>query len=180
MKSNINLLQDKKKNQASILPTGAMYTLRFSAVSLLFIVSVSSIILFILISLSPLPKLKQQEQLALANLSQYHTDMLKLFLIKERTGVIQGILAKRTSYDTVLNAIQTKLPYGVEVRAMNIEKDTVLLTVSSGSLELLSTFIDSLTQLVTEKKTFSQITMSHLSIEQERKTYSVTLALLLL
>ena len=178
MSNNINLLENKKK-LISVITKTTSQLLRFSAVSLLFIVSVSSIILFILIALSPLPKLKQEEHLTMTTLSQYHTGMLKLFLIKERTSLIDKVLSKRMLYDIALDDIHSKLPDGVEVSSFSVEKNTLSLTVSSKSLELLNTFISNLTNSVNEKKSFSLITMSRLSMEKERKTYVVTLTLLL-
>lgn len=178
MSNTINLLDDKKNKV--LAKTDSLRALRLSAISFLFIVSALSVILFILISLSPLPNLRNQERLAIATLSQYHTDMVKLFWVKERTDTIATFLAKRTSYDKSLEAIQSKLPDGVEVQSLEVEKNTVSLTVSSNSLDLLNTFVSNLTTSVNEKKNFSQITLSSLSLEEDKTKYLVSIILLTL
>jgi Tfp pilus assembly protein PilN len=178
MNNSINLLVDKKNQRLG--RGGTLRILRLSAIVLLFIIASSSIILFILIALSPLPNLKAQERLARITLSQEHTDMAKLFLIKERVAAVEQILAKRRMYDRPLEIIQSLLPNGVEVEALKVEKNTVSLTVSSKSLTLLNTFVASLTGEVNQKKVFSQLSMGNLSIEATKNRYLVTLVLLLI
>jgi Tfp pilus assembly protein PilN len=175
--SNINLLEDKNKGDLS--RKDSFRAMRFGTIGLLFVVSASSIILFILISLSPLPSLRAQERTDIATLSANHTDMAKLFYIKERTTVIESVLSKRLSYDSVLEDIQSKLPNGVEMESIKLEKNTLSIIVSSKSLELLNTFTTSLTNEVNEKKNFSKITLSSLSLEEE-KGYLTTLTLVML
>ena len=179
MNTNINLLEDKKTKRGPI-SSRSTQILRYVGIVLLFFVSASSIILFILISLSPLPNLKIQERQVNSALSQSHTDMAKLFLINERTDVATMILANRKSYDRSLELIQSILPNGVDVEGLTIEKNTLSLTVSSQSLALLNTFVSSLTGAVTEKKVFSQLALGNFLIETAKNRYLVTLTLLLL
>ena len=61
MSNNINLIGDKNRKVVSPLVKHAT-VLRFFAMTFLFSVSVSSMILFLLIAFSPLPALQQQEQ----------------------------------------------------------------------------------------------------------------------
>ena len=178
MKNNINLLVDKKDQHLGRVDT--LRVLRLSAIVLLFLIASSTITLFILISLSPLPNLKAQEKLARVTLSQHHTDMAKLFLIKERTQAAEQVLAKRRMYDRPLEVILSLLPDGVEVEALKVEKNTLSLTVASKSLTLLNTFVGNLTGEVKEKKVFSRVSMGNLSIETTKNRYLVTLVLLLI
>lgn len=177
--NSINLLEDKK-GSPQVAFVNKLRKLRFTAVGLLFLVATSSVMLFIFIALSPLPQLKNQEKLVVVTLSQYHTDMMKLLLIKERTTVIESILSKRRSYDQLLDAIQSRLPGGVEVRSLNIETGTLSLTVSSKSLDLLNTFTSNLANAVAEKKIFSQVILNNISVEERGGNYLAALTLLTL
>lgn len=179
MNSGINLLE-KKKASIGLLHYQKLRLLRLIAVGLLFLVSTLSIILFLLISFSPLPQLKRQEEQALSTLSQYHPDIAKLYLVNERTDVINNIITKRKYLDKTIGGIQTMLPTGVKVDALSINNNTVSLSVSSGSLELLDIFINSLLNSVQEKKDFSKVTLTSLSVDNQKDLFLITVSLVTL
>lgn len=176
MNNNINLLE-KRKTRMAILRFSKLRLLRTIAVSMLFLVSTVSVIIFILISLSPLPQLKRQEQQAILTLSQFRDDMVKISLINERTDVIEDLLSKRRSFDTTLEALQNKLPSEVNVETLSINKNTLSVSVSSKSLALLDTFINNILSAVQAKIDFSKVTLTSLSSDNQTKSYLLSLTL---
>ncbi len=177
MNSGINLLAEKKKINSPFLKQ--LPVMRFFAVALLFGVSAASIILFILVALSPIPELQQQEQAAITALSNAHPEMAKLAVVNERTNTITKILATRSSYDKTLGAIKTKMPSTVSLTAFTIEKNTVNITVSSKSLLSIDSFINNVMIASGDKKEFSQVTLKKLSQDNLTNQFSATLSILL-
>jgi hypothetical protein len=176
MSNGINLIATK--NQSFLAPLlDKIKILRFIAVTLLFIVSVASVILFILIALSPLPALRTQEQTSLATISAYHTDIAKVMILQERVTSIDGIIAKRGNYTTILDALKSKLSGSTEIISLQISKKSVSVTVVSDSLSEMNSFIDGILSETGTKKVFSQATLSNLSLDTTRGQYLLVLSL---
>ncbi|MBA3724506.1 MAG: hypothetical protein H0W89_06525 [Candidatus Levybacteria bacterium] len=179
MSEGINLLDANKKNE-NILPVRRIHFMRIMAVSMLFVVSVSAVIVFILIALSPLPELQRQEQSLRLNLSNSSADMAKLALLDERTSVITKLLSERTSYDQTIGLLQDTLPDNATISSLRVEGDILVVTVESRSLQALDTFLNGLINYVQEKKGFSQVMLSSLSSDNVSNDYSLTVHLILL
>lgn len=177
MNSGINLLTEKKKVNSPFLKQ--LNLMRFFAVALLFGVSAASIILFILIALSPIPELQRQEQVALTTLSQSHTEMAKLAVVNERMDAVAKVLETRTNYDKILSAVKSKMPNSVSITAFTIEQRTINVTVTSRSLLSIDSFITNVIQASGDKKEFSQVTLKNLSRDDQTTLYSATLTILL-
>lgn len=178
MSNSINLLTDKKTNKRLSVVFTKLGTLRFIAVSLLFLVSASSIILFSLIAISPLPTLQNQEKTASFTLSQQQGDIAKIMLVNERTDTISQILSKRQSFDTVIDTVRSKMPAGITVTAFTVTDGNISVTVSSRSLALLDQFLNKLIQATNEKKDFSRVTLADLSIDNDSFLMKVNLTTL--
>lgn len=157
-----------------------LQVMRALAVFMLFLVSVSAVALFILVALSPLPQLKEQERSLQLTLSGSRTEMGKLALIEERTTAIDTLLSKRKSYQKNLETIESKLPEGVDVTTLRVDESTMVVTVESKSLQLLDTFLSGVIDSVQKKEGFTQVTMNDLAAETIKDTYSMTLKLVLL
>jgi len=179
MNEGINLLDPNRKKGPSLL-LGRLKTTRTIVVGLLFIVSVTSVILFILVALSPLPALKKQEETLQQNLLLSKADMVKYALLQERTTEISGILAQRHTINQTIALIQSKLSSDTTVTAMQGSGNVLTLTVESPSLQSIDGFLNGLITLVQNKKTFKQVTMSELTVDQASNDYLVTVRLLLL
>ena len=178
MNNSINLLDYKNKIQPKHEhEKNKKRSLRTIAVGLLFTVAVFSMIFFILVAISPLPQLRKQEKIASFNLSLAHPDIVKLALVKERTDSIQQLMDKRPYYDRVLNSIQTKLPSGVRINEVSIDKDDFSVTLSSNSLLQLDNFLNELAIASEAKKEFSQIKIKDLSKTDTINTYLLTINL---
>lgn len=179
MNETINLL-DPNKDSKSIVSQKRMQFMRFFAMGLLFLVSVSSIILFMLVSLSPLPELQRQEQELRLTLSQSSNDMAKMALLSERTTSIESLITKRKSYDQTIALLQERLPRNAEITSIRVDQEQLVMTVESKSLNALDGFLNGLIGLVQEKKTFSQVTLSTLANDNVRNDYTMTVSMVLL
>lgn len=179
MSEGINLLEPNSKSESK-MAARRMQIMRYVAVGMLFTVSVSSVILFILVSLSPLPELKRQEEALRLTLSQSSEDMAKLALLNERTESIGTLLEERKSYEQILVLLQDKLPSNVTISSIRVEQQNLIVTVESKSLNALDSFINGLVGYVEEKKGFSQVTLTTLANDNIRNDYSLTLNLVML
>lgn len=176
MSSGINLVVTK--NRSVFAPIfDRIKTLRLLAVVLLFGVSVSSMILFLLIALSPLPTLKKQESTSLFTLAQFHTDMARLALLNERVENISKIIEKRTDYNKVIDELRNKLPSDSTITGLDIGKKTVSVTVTSQSLASIDAFLSSVIADTGINKSFTHANLNTLSLDPARGTYLLTLDL---
>ena len=179
MNEGINLLgQSKKKTSEAFIRR--VNTTRVIMMGLLFIVSVSSVILFILVALSPLPALKQQEASLQQTLTRSKEDIIKYELLKERLTTISGILKKRGSVSPVLALIQSKLPADSQITALKADAKNVTVTVESPSLQSLDGMINNFVDFVQHKQMFSNVTMTDLTMDATTNEYAVTINLTLL
>lgn len=176
MKNSINLIDYKNKpeNESN---TGIQRTARIIAVSLLFFVSVLSVILFILIVFSPLPELKKQENNTRAILSQSRRDIAKLAYIKERTDHITEIIDKRSEFDKTMEQLLSVTPPDVEINKMVLKDNTVSVTIISESLESVDQYLNQVIKLSEEKKEFSNVTLTSFSAIESSNTFLVSISL---
>ena len=179
MNEGINLLEPNKKT-SSVVILKHLQTTRIIVVSLLFLVSAFSVILFILVAISPLPALKVQEQSLQQNLLQTKNDSVKLSLINDRTDAISHFLAKRQMMDETLGVIESNLSDNTTVSAIQTTSKSVIITIDSNSLQDLDNFINGMIVLVQEKKTFSQVTLVDLTNTASNNGYEITVKLTLL
>ena len=176
MNKGINLLGSKKKS--NIAPAvKKLKLLRLIAVCMLFIVTAFSITLFILIALTPLPKLKEQERISQTNLLNFSADITKLQVVNDRLASISDVLSKRPTYDKKIDLIKSNLPREITIRSLTIEKNSISLDVSSQSLLFLDTFLNKLISDSGKDKDFSQIKLTSLSREESDNSYHLGLTL---
>jgi hypothetical protein len=170
MSSGINLISTK--SQSSFAPfLNRLKVLRFLAIGLLFFVAVCSMILFILISLSPLSALKQQEQTSLSTLAGYHTDIARLMILRERTDSIAGIISKRTDYTKVIDVIRNKLPSDSSITALQVGDKHVSVTISSPSLASVDSFVNGLVSETGINKPFLNATLGSIAGDETKGRY---------
>jgi len=179
MSDGINLININGGNQ-TIVPLKKLQLLRLVAISLLFIISAVSIILFILVALSPLPELKRQEQSLRTTLAQSHTEMGKLALVDERVTSIDKLMQQKKSFHQTIDLLQSKMSGDVTVKSLRVDKNMIILTVSSKSLQSLDNFLNGLVQSVQNKQGFSQVTLSDLSSQNVDSVYTLTVNLVML
>lgn len=176
MNEGINLLESNKKNTSAAF-VRQLQTMRTLVIGLLFIVSVSSVILFILIALSPLPTLQNQEQSLQQSLTLSKNDIVKLDLIKERTTSISQFLDKRKKLDQTIQVIESKFTGDATVTAIESTNIGTTVTVESSSLQDLDNFLNGLIVLVQQKKSFSKVTLVDLATDQTNNKYEAIVRL---
>ena len=179
MNEEINLLDPNKRKGPSVL-LARLKTTRTLVIGVLFIVSVTSVILFILVALSPLPALQRQEATLNENLTLSKTEMVKYALLQERTTDITSILTKRHTLNQTISLIQNKLPNDITVTALQGDTGVLTITVESPSLQSIDSFLSGLISLVQAKKMFKQISITELTVDQASNDYLASLRLALL
>lgn len=176
MSESINLL-DPNKNNTSGFSLKRIQKMRFFSMSFLFLVSVSSVIFFILVALSPLPELQRQEQSLKLTLAESKTALAQHTLVNERIETITTVIDSRVSLENTLTLIQQNVPGNVTVTALKADNQSISITVESTSLDALDTFVKTMTDLGQVQNGFSQITMSNMLTDNTRNTYTVTLTM---
>ena len=176
MNKGINLLDANQQTKSGIELRKIRF-MRLIAVVSLFLVSVASIILFMLVALSPLPQLQQQEQGLRDTLANSKQALAQHALVNERTDEITKILGSRISFDVPLTTIREKLPSNAKVSAIKADSSSIILTVSTPTLESLDSFLNEMIGLVKEKQVFSQIQLSDLATDDGRDNFTMTVTL---
>ncbi len=175
MSSEINLLRSTKSTVSPLV--GKLFAFRAFSLVLLFVISFFSITLFVLIALSPLPKLQQQEQTELQKIAFLHPKMAKIMLTRERLNQIQTILQTRPVYSELLQKVSSYIPTGADVDAVKLESGKINITVSSRSLADIEVFADGVTKSNSNKKFFSKVSQLGLFLNVETGRYVITLEL---
>ncbi len=170
MNNDINLLITRPKKDLAKLAK-KLKMLRMFAMAFLFLIASTSIILFIFISTSPLPALKQQENTALINLATLHTRMGKLLLVQDQMKDISLITTKRTTFDMTYTEISSVLPDGMQLESFRITKQAVSLSLSSSALSDIDAYLTSLKDLAEKKKLFSSVTLSGFALNKQLNKY---------
>ncbi len=174
MNNGINLLNYKNKEEVKSAAT-VHKKIRVASIVLLFTVSAFSVMIFILIALSPLPELNKQYNFASFTLSQSVSDVVRLGLVNERADTIKNIIDKRPQYDKVLEDVQKKLPDGVTVEKIRIKEKDINLEVSSDSLSEVDDFLNKLSKDDNTSIKLSRVMLSKLTIENEDNKFVISI-----
>lgn len=179
MSRGINLLSAEQQLSAKI---GSQKVKILRAVTLwsLFSISAISVVLSILIALSPLPLLQQQEQNVRVSLSAYHQDMAKLLLISDRLKGSEQILTTRSRFDQILEKIQERLPDDAEISGLTLNTSEIEVTVTSPSLVAIDTFLNNMVSAADEKKDFSRVILHRFFTNEETNAFFVTVEVVIL
>ena len=157
MKNSINLI-DYKGRTSTDNHNQKQKLLRKIAVGLLFIVSTTSVIFFILITFSPLPQLKKQTDKSSFTLSLANDNIIKQAIVKQRLGNIKTILSERSAYAELVEYLQIRLPSGVVILALSINNDNLTVTLGSNSLLAIDSFLEKITNKDVTRK-FSKVNL---------------------
>ena len=137
-------------------------------------------ILFLLITLSPLPALKQKESTSLNALSKYHPDIAKTIILNERMSSITTLMSKRVATNSVIDSVQSKMPAGMSFVNLSIAHKTVQVTSESNSLSLIDTFVNKLVEDSGANKKFVKVTMNSIQYDDQRNRFILQVELTLL
>lgn len=167
MNNGINLLSDKRDAKFLTSSKEPLKIFRFGAIGILFLVGAFSVILSILIVLSPLPELRKEEENARNELAAFLIDMNKLAFVNNRGDSIRKILAARPSYDKKLDIIESKMDGDVSLDMLMIVKKKYTLTFSSDNLNSLDKLLNNLTEITGSSRDFFRIYLNSLSMDKE-------------
>ena len=179
MNSGINLLTTNKRVSALTPYVSKLKILRLFAMLLLFGVSAAAIIIFILIRVSPLPALQKQKSDSVRSLSQFHPQMSELAYINERLTSVSTVISKRTPFDDRISSLNAKLPPGLVITNITLNKTVINVTATANSLATVDAFLNNLTQAVEEKKEYSEVLLNSLSKDEENGKFTITVKLVL-
>lgn len=143
MSNDINLLYTKKPGQLGRL-TRKVKLFRFIALSFLSVVALISVIVFILVLASPLPKLKEEEASLASQLNADQAKITKHILLSKRLTEASTIIEKRSQYDDTLELFEKDLPASVVLAGFNADENIIKLRLSSSTLDGLQTYMDTL------------------------------------
>lgn len=173
MSNEINLLLGRKTQPPSFLKRRFLF--HSLALGLMFIVSFASVVIFILIALTPLPSLKEREKDEMKRLSFYNEMIGELILTKDRLTEVNHILKKRPTYSLTLETVRKLLPASVSMDETHVNEKVLSLTVSSTSLISLDSFLDQLTMTNSDLKLFRSIKLVSILYNLDKSKYTLTL-----
>lgn len=176
MNDDINLLRQKEK-AARTLDSKYVIFARIIAVLALLIVAFSAILLFALRLLSPLEKLKAEEESITKQLLAMSGKRLKLVVIKERLQEISDIIKRRPEFDKKIELLETHISSSVVLSNLRIDNTKIQFTASSPSLQSIEEFFDALIKTTTnpQKKVYKRVSYDSLSLSSTSNTYTVNI-----
>lgn len=171
MNKEINLVASKRKQ--SITEERTLQITQIVAIIVMVLVSVLSLLFFFLNQNSPLPQLKQQEESLISNITVLHPKIAQYLILKERLRLIDTVLSTRTSFDTAILQITQALPLSVTVSSFTLNQKTISLTLISPSLKDAETFVNAMTDKVTNKQLFKRLTIDNIIADEKSGKYTV-------
>lgn len=173
MNNDINLLHTVTSHRSPQLAR-RMRIFRTISVTFLFLVVTSSIVLFLLTTFSPLPRIQDQEKELLLEFSsgslQQKTD--SYFLTKVRVGDITKLLANRSRLLDGYTIITDTFSGGITIKTLNAEKEKMIVSVSSVSLLDLQNAIDKMSEVLKSDKKIDSIFISNIEFGSSDGVYT--------
>ncbi len=178
MNNDINLVSSQEST--SLNEKKRLKMIRVTAVVSLTVVALSSILIFILYSSLSLSSIKKDQDSTLNSISFLHKKSAELAIINNRLTDITNILQKRKNYTNAIATIRQQMPAGVSTTDLEINKDNVVLIVSSNSLQSIDTFLNNVISLSQKQKVVSKIFIESLTVNEKSGSYSLSLSATLL
>lgn len=173
MSTNINLLL--RIDEASLKRKKRIKILNFIAFMLLIGVGVISLIIFLLIQITNVPSIKQEQDDIIRKISQSQDKRAKLFIVNSRINSVQEILGKRKDLSKTINTMLEKIPNRLSVEGLEIDDKVISLRAESASLFVIGEFIDNLTDMVRKKEIISSLTLDSLVFDEKKNSYQVSI-----
>lgn len=143
MNNGINLAI-RRKQHALLVSSSRIRQLRFLSLVFLFSVGGLSVFLFIVISTSPLPSLREQEQKASAVLTANQEKFGKYLLLRNQLALIKTLLSERPNLSKGIETFLSLIPQEVAVSKIHLTERTISFDVTSSSLTALQTLFDTI------------------------------------
>lgn len=174
MNNEINLAI-RRKQRNLLVSSSRVRQLRLVALISLFCVGGFSVLLFIIISTSPLPSLRNQEQRASAALSANQEKFGKYLLLRSQLGSIKSLLSTRPNLSRGIDTFLSLIPQGIQVSQVALSESAISFAVHSDSLTLLQTFFDTVAERAQEHVVPINVSTSPIT-EASDGSYSFTIA----
>ena len=174
MNKDINLIRSKSQTPFAIL-FDRITLIRIIAFGMLTTVSTLSIGFFLLVSFSPLPELKKEEQTKRAQMQLLAKKEGVRLGIQDRVNNIKTLLATRSDIAELIQVINDNLSSSMSLSAFSIDKKMVKIQVETNSLSDMDIFLTKMGEK--QSITFNQVIMDGISLNQSRGKYVVGLTL---
>lgn len=171
MQKEINLLPHR--NLGILQQERTIMLVRIIAIFSVVIIISSGIGLFFLGKTYSLDNMASQQQNIQSRLNLLSGKATKELQLVDRMKRIEKIFGDRSSLLNQINTVQQQVPQGVDIDTLTVTKEDVSMSVSSNSLTQLRTLLNSLTQMVSEKKVFKKLTIQNVVLDQKTGIYSV-------
>lgn len=178
MNEQVNLLQNSGgRNYASIITK--LRVMRFIAVAALFITSAFSIMLFLVIAFSPLPRLVQEEERYIANLNsgENREKMDKYYFINSRLLDVDNLLAKRPEIITSYELVESIFTPSMKINFLDISETAITFSVSSPNLADVEESVNALSQKVKDDKQITSMTLSGITYDAKENMYEMVVTI---
>lgn len=171
MSNDINFLKARSETKKR---KKGLKAIRLTAIFSLIIVVLFSAFAYYLNGKIYPKSLKNERDSLLQSLSILRNREAKRAMVANRIENISELLNKRVGYAKIVSRFSEKIPSGIRVDSLKIDKKTVIIAVSSDSLLPINEFIDGLISLGQEK-IISVLLLDSLSTSEGSGIYSVSL-----
>jgi hypothetical protein len=178
MNNGINLVADKRSVKSVSIIKDRLKVLRFSSMTMLFIIGAGAVIISILIVFSPLPQLRRDEEKIKTKLSVFQPDIYKLAFINERGDSIRKVISQRPGYDKKIEVIESRLPADVNLETLTINKKNYTLKFSSNNLNSLDGLLKNLVDATGKDKDFIRVYLTSISLDKDNQKFTLIVDLL--
>lgn len=171
--SNINLVSanvvglEKERARLKIF--------RIAAVICLIIVTLLSVLIFVLNITLPIETIKKQQQATIVGISFFHKKLTEYTLLSDRIKNTSNIISKREDYGNQINEIFNKIPADSSIDALNIQPGKMIIIVSSASLFSINKFIDNMVAFGVQGKIIKNVIIQGLTLNVDGGKYSLSL-----
>jgi Tfp pilus assembly protein PilN len=173
MNNNINLISNQNVGLEKELRR--LKQVRITSIICLVVVSLMSILIFVLNLTLPLDSVKKDQNTTAANIALLHQKLITYNLITDRVRNISGIISQREDYTTQLSQILGKLPAGVSMDGLQIDTGKITFSVSSTSLVSINQFIDTMVSFNSQGKIINNLVMQGLSLDTSSGEYDLNM-----
>jgi Tfp pilus assembly protein PilN len=174
MNNYINLVQSK--DEEKVEEKKRIKILNVIAASFLTIIVFCAIIIFIISSQFSLSSIKRDQNAAIFGISQLKNKAGKLITVNDRLRGISDILDNRKDYSAASNALLELVPQGISIKAFSLNKDNVKMTVSSDSLLLVNSFLNTLIDSSAQKKVIKDLVMEGIIFNIKKSEYVMSIS----
>ena len=173
MENSINLVSlksgqlEKEQNRLRIA--------RVAAFIVMFMVAAVAVLVFIINLTLPIDTIKQNEKVALSNISALHKKLVQHYLVEDRVNNLVNVISKRGQLPRVIDTLLALVPGDLSVGSLQIDAKQVSLIVSGESLLSMNKLIDEVTVLNNQNRIIKNVVVQQLSLDVKGNRYSVSI-----